>query len=74
MSPSLTKLRKETEKERTESTPQAGHHVIGGENARPMEVHAPRYKDMDPNHPKNLKKMKPKEKEYVPYPPPEGIF
>lgn len=72
LSPSLTKLRKETEKERTENTPQAGHHVIGGENARPMEIHAPRHKDMDPNHPKNLKKMKPKEKEYVPYPPPEG--
>jgi hypothetical protein len=38
-----------------------------------MEVHAPRHKEMDPNHPQNLKKMKPKSDEYIPYPPPEGI-
>jgi hypothetical protein len=39
-----------------------------------MEVHAPRHKDMDPNHPQNLKKMQPKSDDYIPYPPPEGNF
>jgi len=55
------------------ATPQdRDHHVIGGPKARPMTVHAPRHKDMDPNHPKNLKKAKLKIDEYIPYPPPEG--
>lgn len=36
-----------------------------------MTIHAPRHKDMDPNHPRNIKKLKLKVDEYVPYPPPE---
>ena len=42
-----------------------------------MTVHAPRIKDMDPNHPKNLKTMEPKREKYdryKPYPPAEGNF
>ena len=70
-------MRKETDIKRRASpephiTIAQGHHVIGGQQARPMEVHAPRHKDMDPNHPQNLKRMKPKSDEYVPYPPPQG--
>jgi hypothetical protein len=75
-------VRKDTDIERRAS-PEAhvsplniakGHHIIGGEHARPMEVHAPRNRDMDPNHPQNLKKMKTRSDEYIPYPPPEGIL
>src|SRR5437762_7312598 len=73
----LAKLRKDTSKRRARSEPERltpiDHHIIGGEKARPMTVHDPRYKDMDPNHPRNLKKMKPKKiDEYKPYPSPEG--
>lgn len=42
-----------------------------------MTVLAPRIEDMDPNHPKNLKKLEPKKEkydEYKPYPPAEGEF
>jgi len=74
----LVKLRRDTiDKRRPRSEPSRrppppkGHHVIG-DKARPMTVHAPRHKDMDPNNPRNLKKMKPKTEEYTPYPPPEG--
>ena len=81
LTPSLVKLREETNKKRRDEkygqpetikrSPPPGHHIIGGEKARPMTVHAPRHKDMDPNHPQNLQKMKPKTDEYKPYPPPE---
>ena len=77
---SLAKLRKETyEQRRLQSEPQPslqnGHHVIVGGKTRPMTVHAPRLEDLDPNHPKNLKKMKSesekKTDEYKPHPAPE---
>jgi hypothetical protein len=76
----LAELREETDDRRRVriKVPRAGvmdrHHIVGGEKARPMTVHAPRHKDMDPNHPLNLKKMEPKADEYKPCPPPTGKF
>jgi hypothetical protein len=56
--------------------PPPGHDMGEPGKGRPMEVHPPRHKDMDPNHPRNLKKMKPKVEKvadvYQPYPLPEG--
>jgi|SRR5579862_3944857 len=76
---SLDRARKETNNLRrapppSTSRPVKGHHVIGGKNARPMTVHAPRNKALDPNHPQNLKKMKLTVDGYVPYPPPRGTL
>jgi hypothetical protein len=75
---SLAKLREEIRVARAapaeaKRSPPTDHHLISsGKEPTPMTVHAPRHKDMDPNHPRNLKKMIPKSDEYVPYPPPEG--
>jgi hypothetical protein len=77
---SLAKLRKETDNQRRPKSephpsPQTGHRVIVGGKTRPMTVHAPRIEDLDPNHPKNLKKMQSKSEkkkiEYKPHPAPE---
>jgi hypothetical protein len=53
------------------------HHIIESKAARRMTVHAPRIEEMDPNHPKNLKKMEPKKEKYdkyKPFPPVAGNF
>ena len=79
---SLAKLRKDTDDQRRPKpephpSPQTGHHVIVSGKTRPMTVHAPRIEDLDPNHPKNLKKMKSKSEEtseYKPHPAPECMF
>ena len=77
LTPPLNELRQETNNWRRPpglpkpSLPQ-GYHIIEGEKPRPMTVHAPRYKDMDPTNPRNLKMMKPKGEEYKPYPHHEG--
>ena len=82
---SLAKVRKETDEERRPKSephpsPQTGHHVVIADGkTRPMTVHAPRIEDLDPNHPRNVKKMKSKSMEktldeYKPHPAPESTI
>jgi hypothetical protein len=74
---SLAKLRgDEIERQHAKDEPahsESENRMEPGGNGIPMEVHPPRHKDMDPNHPDNVRKMKSKFNEYIPYPSPDGI-
>jgi hypothetical protein len=73
---SVAKLRQDTDLERRRAITRK---LLGGRQSKKegvsMPVQPPRHKDMDPNSPENLSKMKPKreEGEYIPYALPEGI-